>query len=375
MILKPIKDNKIDNIVNNSKDYQMKANADDILRAFELKKATAPKVEIEQVKPKTVRYKTPAFAGSMAFASIAIVIGVVLPISLNMNNSGINNISNNSQILTTSESSKAISKELLLFNLNYSDNENSANNVLKKVSKAYENNSEFTLFDNIIDNIKDGFNSVAQLFLNNIFSLDEIEITETTLKDPKMIGGKQFDKRIDYEYGKLIGIFPVVEYSYYYSSIENLDYGYTEIPVFLSKPLYFKTIINEINESGNSHYETTFEFSSDTGSAFKIDNKQCNDDNKDIFSYALYENRDDLTINKYFKSFLIQFGNDNMDSKFKLEKWEEYSIDYLNISLTGLLDLSFEVEYLDLLTEKIFNFDASLNHKDNKNNYIINEKK
>ena len=113
MILKPIKDDKIEKIINESKDFEMKLTSEQVLKEFEARKAKKQvKVKEEIIEPVKKKKLFPYLGmGLASLATCAVVISVVFA---NQNSKiTYTNISNNVSVLTNSEASKSLGKELL----------------------------------------------------------------------------------------------------------------------------------------------------------------------------------------------------------------------------------------------------------------------
>ena len=220
MILKPIKDDKIEKIINESKDFEMKLTSERVLKEFEARKAKKQvKVKEEIIEPVKKKKLFPYLGmGLASLATCAVVISVVFA---NQNSKiTYTNISNNVSVLTNSEASKSLGKELLLFNFNYDSNNDIATKALKNAYQVKYASSDFVdSIDKIITRVVTGFEKVSQIFLNGILDFNDMKIDSYELDKPKIIEGKEFDHVISYRYAL------VVDFKYYYSSSNELDYG------------------------------------------------------------------------------------------------------------------------------------------------------
>ena len=368
MILKPIKDDKIEKIINESKDFEMKLTSEQVLKEFETRKAKKQvKVNEEIIEPVKKKKIFPYLGmGLASLATCAVVISVVFA---NQNSKiTYTNISNNVSVLTNSEASKSLGKELLLFNFNYDSNNDIATKALKNAYQVKYASSDFVdSIDKIITRVVTGFEKVSQIFLNGILDFNDMKIDSYELDKPKIIEGKEFDHVISYRYGLVVG------FKYYYSSSNELDYGYTEIDngLFGDKS-YYKTSINVVTKDDNKFIETSL---NKDNCYFKINNEGSKKASDSIFNYFTFINKDDFEsknpLNRYFVS-LDKSGN---NSSFSLQNKNEYKIDYSNISnsILNLITCSFNVQYFDLVDEITKTFDnVKLSLKGDKNEYDIN---
>lgn len=359
MIIKPIKDEKIDNLINNSKDYQFKVDSKTILTKF-----NSLKNEKVNIKTKKVNFflskKAIAFASS--FALVAIILGVSLPIAL-QENSNLNNISSNLNILGNQDNDaiKAIGKEFLLFNLN---DEKTSEEVSKRGLLNYAKVNNLSFLDDsslILNRIVSGFEKISLIFINSLFDLNSISYKSTKLDQTVTINGDEFNYVNEYSFA--LGI---IKFNYYFNSDSDLDYGYLEFKsLFLSE--YYKVELYEVKE-GDSIYYKTILYSDDY--VYKIDNKTQVDSNYSSFSFSTYQENYESD-SDYDERFLINFGLNNNDSTYTLEVKDNYLISYFDIStdLLSLFTLLFKVDYYDLVSGIIKNISqVSLSKDDNNNN-------
>ena len=360
MIIKPIKDDKIDNLINNSKDYQFKIDSKKILTKF-----NSLKNEKVNIKTKKVNFflskKAIAFASS--FALVAIILGVSLPIAL-QENSNLNNISSNLNIIgnQNNDAIKAIGKEFLLFNLN---DEKTSGEVSKRGLLNYAKVNNLNFLDDsslILNRIVSGFEKISLIFINSLFDLNSISYKSTKLDHTVTINGDEFNYVNEYSFA--LGI---IKFNYYFNSDSDLDYGYLEFKsLFLSE--YYKVELYEVKE-GDSIYYKTILYSDDY--VYKIDNKTQVDSNYSSFSFSIYQENYGSD-SDYDERFLINFGLNNNDSTYTLEVKDNYLISYFDIStdLLSLFTLFFKVDYYDLVSGIIKNISQVSLSKDKNNNNI-----
>lgn len=368
MILKPIKDEKIEKIVNESKDFEMKLTSDQVLKEFEARKAKKLATVKEEVKEPVKKNKLFPYLG-VGLASLA-TCAVVISVVLSNQNSGpkVTNISNNASLLNNADASKSIGKELLLFNFNYDSNNDVATETLKKAYQVkYASSGIVDSIDKILNRVAAGFEKVSQVFLNGIFNFNDIKVTNSTLDTPKTIDGYEFDSVIDYRYAL------VLDFKYYYSSTGEVDFGYTEIDNGLfEEKSYYKTLINVVEENGNKYIETSL---NKDNCYFKIDNNGSKKSSDSIFSYFTYINKDDYLSKNALNKYFVHLDEDGNDSSFSLQNKEEYKIDYSNISnsILNLITCSFNVDYIDLIEDVKESFtNVKLSKINDKHEYNFN---
>lgn len=369
MILKPIKDDKIESIVNKSKDFEMKLTSEQVLKEFEARKAKKEVLVKEEVIEPVKKNKLFPYlgVGLTSLATCSIVISVVFV--NNSNATQITNISNNVEILNKKEASKSIGKELLLFNFNYGSNDDIATKALKNAYNIkYANSNFIDSIDKIIDRVVTGFEKVSQIFLNGIFDFNDMEPEYKTLSKPKVIDGVEFDSVISYRYAL------IVDFKYYYQSSGDIDYGYTEIDTGFFSKEYYKTSINVVKKGEETYIETTL---NKNDCYFKINNQGTKKSEDSIFSYFTYLTKNDYQNEKALNKYHVNFDNSGNDSSFSLQNKDEYKIDYSNISnsIINLITCSFNVDYFDLVNEFTKKFDnVKLSLVGDKSQYEIGDK-
>ena len=367
MILKPIKDDKIEKMINASKDFEIKLTSDQVLKEFKARKAKKQiEVKEEIIEPVKKKKIFPYLGvGLASLATCAIVISVVF---VNNNNKiTYTNISNDAQVLNSSQASKSIGKELLLFNLNYDSNNDIATKALKNAYQVKYQSSDFVdSIDKIISRVVIGFEKVSQIFLNGILDFNDIKIDSYKLDKPKVIEGNEFDSFISYRYAL------IVDFKYYYSSNSDLNFGYTEINDGLFNKSYYKTSINVVSKDGEKYIESSL---IKDECYFKIDNKGTKEVNDSIFRFFTYINKDEFESNNALNKYFVNLDKDGNDSSFTLENKNEYKIDYSNISnsILNFITCSFNVKYFDLISDFTKTFDnVKLSPKGDKNEYDFN---
>lgn len=367
MVLKPIKDDKIDKIVNDSKDYEMKLTSEQVLKEFEARKAKQIQTVNETKKEPEKKKKLFPYLGMglASLATCAVVISVVY--ATKGPNIEVTNISSNVNLLKEEGASKSIGKELLLFNFNYDSNNDVATRALQNAYKINYANSDFIdAIDNIINRIALGFEKVSQIFLNGIFDFNDMKPEYKTLSKPKVINGEEFDSVITYRYAL------IVDFKYYYNSDGSLNYGYTEIDkgLFEGKD-YYKTEINVVKKGDETFIETTL----NKGDCyFKINNKGTKKATDSIFSYFTYLNQKDYEDEATYNQYFVNLDSNGNNSSFSLQNKNEYKIDYSNISnsLINLITCSFNVDYFDLIKDVKESFlNVKLSSVGDKSHYEI----
>lgn len=361
MIIKPIKDDKIDNLISNSKDYDFKTDSKTILSKFNSLKS---KQNVESKKKLNFFMSKKAIAFASSFALVAIILGVSLPFALKDSNSSIN-ISNNLSVIgnQNSEAIKTIGKEFLLFNLN---DEDTSEEVSKKALVNYAKANQINFLDDsnslIIDRIVSGFEKISLIFINSLFDLDSIDYSSTKLDHEVTINGDKFNYVNEYSFA--LGL---IKFNYYYNNDTELDYGYLEIKtLFISE--YYKVELFEVKEGDSSYYKTVLY---NENNVYKIDNEKQIDDNYSSFTFSTYlENY--TNDSDYYERFIINFGLNDYDSTYTLEIKDDYLISYFDISsdLLSLFTLIFKVDYRDLISGFTKSIEkVSLSKEDNNNVY------
>lgn len=343
MILKPKQDDKLDEIINKSKDYEMKLTSEQVLHAYELRKAnnSLPNQIKQDKRQKKINYKL-AMISSLSLALIITTITIGCVYSQNNNDIVYTNISNNIDLLKDKNVNKSIGKELLMFNFNFDNDSTNATKTLRSVLNDSFDIDVGKMFNNIVN----GFQKVSQIFLNGLFDFNEIEVTNKHLTKPVTFDGVQFDNALNFRYMLL------VDFTYYYSSNENVDYGYTLIDTGILQKTPFKTIISTVvdNNSNSKYLDLTL---SNKDFYFSINNAECKSIEDSVYSYSTYFSEKDFLDNNPYRSFYAKFDSSGKDSCYNIIESNNYLIKYFDISsnIFNLIKCTFNVDYLDLINE------------------------
>ena len=332
--MKIIKDEKVDQLFETNKDYEIKSTVSDVYEKLSIKEFTNI-LENKQKIP-----KKPLVLGSIIGSLSGLVIaGVAIFTVIETQNNQISrrNISSSAAYFNDSERSDALGKELLLFQMTKGSEKLGLRNIEQQAFNLIDSKS--LIENSMFGHIAAGFENIAPIIFNQISSFDSMISTVKELSTPTIITNARFSNCYVSTYNSL-------KFKYFFNEDGSTDYGVSQIG-----DEYFVTYIYEAINKNDSMTEIYLE-GIDNSTYFKI----AENPGTNCFTYEEFESKSALEKDVYSFNYDVNLGDGDEASSFSIKSYNKYEISYKDITLKDLLKILFNVDYFNLNTNEKFNY-------------------
>ena len=332
--MKIIKDDKIDQLFEVNKDYEIKSSISDIYEKLSIKETTKVFENNRKIP------KKPLILGSIIGSLSGLVIAgtAIFTVVTTQNNTiSRKNISSSATYFNDSEKCGAFGKELLLFQMTKNSGKLGLRNLEQQAFNLID--SESLIQNSMFGHIAAGFENIAPIIFNQISSFDSMISTVKKLSTPTIITNARFSNCYVSTYNSL-------KFKYFFNDDGSTNYGVSQIG-----DEYFTTYIYEVANKKNCTTEIYLE-GIDNSTYFKIsENPGVN-----CFTYKEFKNKQELKNDVYSFNYNVDLGDGKEASSFSIKSYNKYEITYNDITLKDLLKILFNVNYYNINTNEKFNY-------------------